>query len=231
MKKLHDVRLLGGLPLIAALLLSGCNTGDAWRTPDEYVNDLFRTAKWRPTDRVPENSVELILVEHIVTFGQGSAQMSDAEKKRLKDFLARARIGPSEQLSLYGPLRDRGQRDPVTTARLQFVRGELLVMGYTAKAPLVARSGQEEKDGISVVVERSVVISPDCEQAIPAPGHRPRFVLGCPNTYNLGQMIVDPLDLERGREAGPADGVFSADSIRAYRKGMSDKATSAVSTK
>ena len=208
----------GAAASLAILLLAGCNnTGEAWRTPDEYVGDLFRTAKWRASDRTPDNSVELIGIEHVVAFAPGSARMTAAERQRLSQFLTRSRLGSGDSVALMGPLRDQGRHDPVTAARLQFVRGELLVMGISATVPLRDRPDMAAREGISVVINRSVVISPDCKQAIPAPGNRPRFVMGCSNEANLGQMIVDPVDLKQGREADPADGEASALSIERFR--------------
>ena len=209
--------LTSGAVAASLLLLAGCNTGEVWRTPDEYVGDLFRTAKWRAAERTPENSVELIGIEHVVVFDEGSARMTASERRRLNRFLSQGRLGSGDSVALLGPLRDQGRHDPVTAARLQFVRGELLVMGISATVPLKQRPDLAAREGISVVIQRSVVISPDCEQPKPAPGRRPGFVMGCSNEANLGHMIVDPLDLEQGREADPADGEATALSIERFR--------------
>lgn len=209
--------LTSGAIALSLLVLAGCNTGEVWRTPDEYVGDLFRTAKWKPAKRTPENSVELIGIEHVVTFDEGSARMTAPERQRLSQFLSRSRLGSGDSVALLGPLRDQGRHDPVTAARLQFVRGELLVMGISATVPLEDRPDLAAREGISVVVHRSVVISPDCSQPMPARGNRPRFVMGCANEANFGQMIADPLDLVQGREADPADGEASALSIERFR--------------
>ena len=209
--------LTSGAVALSLLLLAGCNTGEVWRTPDEYVGDLFRTAKWRQAKRAPENAVELIGVEHVVAFDEGSARMSTAERRRLSGFLSQSRLGRGDSVALLGPLRDQGRHDPVTAARLQFVRGELLVMGISSTVPLEDRPDLALREGISVVIRRSVVISPDCTQQQPSPGNRPRFVMGCANEANIGQMIADPLDLEQGRPADPADGEAAALSMERYR--------------
>lgn len=205
---------------LAALALSACET---WQTPDEYVGDLFRHGRWQQAKHVQDNSVERIAIEHVVSFASNSADMTDAERLRLAEFLRRANVGKGDKVALYGPLRDHGRHDPVTTARIQFVRGELLLKGITATAPLVQRNGQEKRDGISVVVSRNVVITPDCRQPQPAPGHRPRFVMGCSNTANLGLMVVDPLDLEHGRTPDAADGETAAQSIYRLRNRKTEK--------
>jgi pilus biogenesis lipoprotein CpaD len=200
---------------LAALALAGCET---WKTPDEYVGDAFNFGRWKQMQRPADNSVERIAIEHVVAFASDSADMTQAERDRLAEFLRRANVGKDDQVSLYGPLRDHGRHDPVTTARIQFVRGELLVKGVSAIAPLVQRNGRELRDGISVVVSRSVVIMPDCSQPDPATGHRPQFMIGCASTTNLGRMIVDPLDLEHGRAPDPADGETAAQSIERLRE-------------
>lgn len=210
MAKPHRTTIRLATLALAALTLTACET---WQTPDEYVGDLFRYGRWKQAKRTQDNSVERIAIEHVVAFASNSADMTKAERDRLAEFLRRANVGTDDEVTLYGPLRDHGRHDPVTTARIQFVRGELLVKGIHATAPLVQRNGQEQRDGISVVVTRNVVIMPDCTQPQPAPGHRPRFVMGCANTANLGLMIADPLDLEHGRAPDPADGETAAQSI------------------
>lgn len=213
-----------GALCLAALTLAGCGIQNVWQeTPEDYTGDVFVIGRWHQMKRVPDNRVEHIAVEHDVAFEKGSARMTDAERQRLVEFLQRSGIGRGDRVTLYGPLRDQGRHDPVTEARLQFVRGELMARGIDATAPLVQRSGPELADGVAVVVSRNVVISPDCEQPPPPPGRRPHFVMGCADTANLGKMIVDPLDLEHGRLSDPADGDAAAQSIKRYHERKTEK--------
>lgn len=201
---------------LSAPLLAACNVGDAVTTPDEFIRDVVDYAAWEPSQRLPESYVELITLEHIVRYSPTTARFGDDERSRLRSFLSQSRIGPKDQVALYGPRRDAGRHDPVTTARLQFLRGELALMGVPAKVP-VGKLDDRSIDQISLVVSRPVVITPDCSQGAPTRGHRPQFVMGCATNANLGNMIANPLDLEVGQEPSPSDGEASTLGIQRYR--------------
>lgn len=47
---------------------------------------------------------------------------------------------------------------------------------------------------------------------------RPQYNYNCSNTAALGMMVANPLDLERGRNEGPADGERAAKVIELYRQ-------------
>lgn len=209
-----------GLLALASLLLNACNnSGEALQRPDEYVEELFRTANWRPSDRAPRNEVELVSLEHRINFKEGSAQFDQNERRLLGDFLMRSGIGRGDSVTIHAPRRDGNLHDPVTASRLGFLRGELSAMGIKSVVPLAQDLGATQAEIITVAVERSVVVSPDCAQPLPAVGNRPRFVMGCSNEVNLGLMVVDPLDIEQGRELTPADGEATTLSIQRYRAG------------
>jgi type IV pilus biogenesis protein CpaD/CtpE len=46
---------------------------------------------------------------------------------------------------------------------------------------------------------------------------RPEYNYGCSTTAALGMMVANPLDLERGRNEGAADGERAAKVIELYR--------------
>ncbi len=199
---------------VSAPLLAACNVGDAVTTPDDFIRDVVDYAAWQPSDRLPDSYVELVTLEHVVRYSPTTARFGDDERARLKAFLSRTRVGPKDQVALYGPRRDGGLHDPVTAARLQFLRGELAVLGVPAKVP----AGQlGTGDQISLVVSRPVVITPDCTQGPAGKSQRPEFVMGCATSANLGNMIANPLDLEAGQEASPADGEAATRAIQRCR--------------
>ena len=202
--------------VVCATPLAACNVGDAVIAPDDYVRDLFGYASWKPSTRSPDSYVELITLEHVVRYEPATARFGDVERSRLRSFLSRINLGSQDQVALFGPRRDAGRHDPVTTARLQFLRGEMAVMGIQAS------------DRISVVVSRPVVITPDCRQGPAGGGERPQFVMGCATHANLGNMIANPLDLANGREPSPADGEASALGIKRYRDGEAKALKSAI---
>ena len=208
-----------GLLALASLLLSACNSGEALQRPDQYVEELFRTANWRPSDRSPRNEVELVSLEHRVNFAEGAAQFDQKERRLLADFLMRSGIGRGDTVTIHAPRRDGTLHDPVTASRLAFLRGELSVMGIKSIVPMAQAASAVQPEIITVAIERSVVVSPDCAQPLPAVGNRPRFVMGCSNEVNLGLMVVDPLDIEQGREMTPSDGEATTLSIQRYRAG------------
>ena len=213
--------------VVCATPLTACNVGDAVIAPDDYVRDLFGYASWKPSTRSPDSYVELITLEHVVRYEPATARFGDVERGRLRSFLSRINLGPQDQVALFGPQRDAGRHDPVTTARLQFLRGEMAVMGIQAKVPS-GQLGAQGSDRISVVVSRPVVITPDCRQGPAGRGERPQFVMGCTTHANLGNMIANPLDLANGREPSPADGEASALGIKRYRDGEAKALKSAI---
>ena len=213
--------------IVCAPLLAACNVGDAVIAPDDYVRDLFGYASWKPSTRSPNSYVELVTLEHVVRYQPATARFGDEERGRLRSFLSQIGLGSRDQVALFGPRRDAGRHDPVTTARLQFLRGELAVMGIQAKVP-PGRLGAQGSDQISLVVSRPVVITPDCRQGPAGQSQRPQFVMGCATHANLGNMIANPLDLANGREPSPADGEASALGIKRYRDGETKALESAI---
>ncbi len=213
-------RSRGAANLVAVLLLglTGCNAGDLFRGPDEYVRSIVTTGKWRQAVRSPDNDVEIITIEHAVAFQSSAEGLSRGERKRLLDFLRRSQIGGSDRISLHGPMRDFGRHDPVTAARLEALKAELDRVGLKSVIADDGRIAPSDTEQVAVLVTRAIAISPDCRQSSPPRGHRPEFVMGCSNTTALGAMVADPLDLREGRTMGPADGEAGALGIQRYRE-------------
>jgi pilus assembly protein CpaD len=73
--------------------------------------------------------------------------------------------------------------------------------------------------GIAVTVTRATAILPECSPPLPEHAPGPQFTYSCSTAATLGMMVADPLDLERGRVLGPADGDTLSQSIQRYRAG------------
>ena len=203
----------------ATLLLAACTAGEVVRTPDEYIEDLFTLGNWEQVELAADNDVELISLEHRVVFQNGETTLDELERRRLLSFIRRTLVNSADRVSLLGPRRDFGKHDPVTDARLNFLKGELAALGIASNMPAGDLVRQNSSEQLTVVVTRAIVLTPDCGQPKPSKGRRPEFVLGCANTANLGLMVADPLDLKEGRVAGPADGEAMSLSIQRYRAG------------
>ena len=69
-------------------------------------------------------------------------------------------------------------------------------------------------------VEVSLPACPDWT-AMPNDGfsNRPASFFGCANAVNFGMMVVEPADLVRGRDPGPADATVAARAVDRYRRG------------
>jgi pilus assembly protein CpaD len=74
---------------------------------------------------------------------------------------------------------------------------------------------------VEVLVSAYEVVLPGCPDWSRDPAFDPRNLplsnLGCANAVNLGLMVADPADLERGRPLGPADAVRESEAIVRYR--------------
>jgi pilus assembly protein CpaD len=66
-----------------------------------------------------------------------------------------------------------------------------------------------------------MAVLPDCDQPQPLEPDPPHFEsgFGCATTNNLGVMVANPADLERGRPLDPADAEAASLSIQRYRVG------------
>src|SRR3546814_14475348 len=92
--------------------------------------------------------------------------------------------------------------------RLESVRAALAARGHESALAdsAAARVAALADNEVGLTISRIMAVLPDCRQPQPLAPERPEFTgaFGCTTAYNLGVMIADPADLERGRELDPA---------------------------
>ena len=208
---------IGTAALIATtLIMGGC--GSVEETNRKIENSLLRHGNWEQLHKRYENRVEQVTIEHSVRFSEERSSLSRDERRRLVDFLRRSDIGRVDRVAIVGARQPDGNYDALTEARLGFVKIELDAFGIAVLddgvgAPVDAAS----PDQVVIMVDRHIVVTPDCSQPQPAAGDRPIVATGCSDVANLGLMVADPRDLVRGRPIGPMDGEFAAKGVFDYR--------------
>ncbi len=234
----HSNRTKAGPALVLfAGLLSACTAASPQTPPPEppgqparpvgevvvedtrhAVERFFNTAAWQQLPPRLENQVEPIRLEHAVAFDATRAELSAREHAELRRFLVTIGAGAGDRIEVDGPRPGGGRHDPLTSARLAQVRHALERFGLrpdVAEQPLLPPNAPV--NAVRVVVTRVMVIPPECEQPQPQPWKRPLYDFGCTTTANLGRMVADPVDLERGKPLDPADGEQAVLGIQRYQ--------------
>ncbi len=215
-----------------SLAVAGC-AGDPERAPEaqavaDVVNVVFHHGKWRQVPATPENQAEVIVFEQRVSFAAETALLDRPARQAIDRLLAEAEPAPGSLIRLSVPGIQNGTAtfDRLTLQRLESVRGDLSSRGYESALAdnTVARVAGLAGHEIGLTVSRMMAVLPDCDQRQPLEPDPPVFEsgFGCANTYNLGVMIADPADLERGRTLDPADGERASLSIMRYRLDEAD---------
>ena len=208
--------------LLGATLLAGCHLEPLeQQDPIELVtHHTFDHANWRQLPPVVENQVEPITLVHAVDFAPGERGLREDERQALLVFLQESGVYNGARVEIDGPRGAGGYHDPVTATRMEAIRRSLAELGLQAQVLAKPATLLAKPDGqIVVTVTRAMVILPDCTQPQPDLFERPQHTWSCSTAANLGLMVVDPVDLERGRSPGPADGTASVLAIQRYRKG------------
>jgi len=231
MQRQHRSKLSAFLcaALAAAGMTAGC-AGDPERSDDaqavaDTINVLFYHAKWRQVPATPENQAEAIVFEQRVPFGADTALLDRAGTAAIDRLIAEAAPEPGSLIRLSAPAGAAGTAtfDRLTLQRLESVRAALANRGYESALAddAVGRVAALQEGEIGLTVTKMMAVLPDCSQPQPLEPDRPQFesALGCTTAYNLGTMVADPADLERGRPLEPADAERAALSILRYRIG------------
>lgn len=212
-----------------ALAATGC-AGDPERSEDaqaiaDTINVVFHHAKWRQVPATPANHAETVVFEQRVGFQPQTALLDRTGTAAIDRLIAEAAPKPGDLVRLSVPGSDGTDTfDRMTLQRLESVRHALANRGYESaladsEVARVAALGEHE---IGLTVTRTMAILPDCSQPQPLEPDPPVFErgYGCSNAYNLGVMVADPADLERGRPLDPADAERTALSVQRYRVGQ-----------
>ncbi len=213
-------RLARLFPFLGLVALSACHVDPNKQNPIELVTShTFDHANWQQIPGAVENQVEPITFVHSVGFEPGETEVSEGELGRLLAFLQESGVHEGARIEIDGPRSQGGYFDPVTAARVAEIEAELSGIGLRSQIPARPITSLLRPEGaIAVSVTRAVVILPDCSAPQPDFATRPAYTYSCSNTALLGMMIADPLDLERGRNEGAADGEAAAKVIQLYRQ-------------
>ena len=204
---------------VTLMVMTGCTANELTDKPTNWLGNIITAGKWKQIPRAAGNTVEVVTIEHAVAFNGGETTISPLGKRQITQFLRQTNVSGSDRVMLYGPRRDFGSHDPVTSKRLEVLQAELAQQGVVSSVPAEERLIAADPEAIAILITRAVVIAPECAQPAPGRGARPDFVVGCANSANFGQMVYDPLDIEHGRGMGPADGEARALAIQRYREG------------
>lgn len=208
------------LPLVAVIGLSLAACGSIEDTNELVENTFMRHGNWEQLHGGYTNRVEQVAVEHAVSFTADKAELDPVERRRLVSFLQSSNIGDQDEVTLIGGSLAAQGSNPLAAARTAYLKEELGAFGIAARTGVGGspRNAPTENQ-MTILVDRWVVITPDCSQPQPAPGNRPTLTPGCSEVANFGMQIADPHDLAQGRPLGPADGDRLGRAVDEYRTG------------
>lgn len=209
------------------LAIAGCaadpERGDEAQAVADAVNVVFHHGKWRQIPATPENQAEAIVFEQRVAFGDATALLDRAGVAAIDRLLDEADPAPGSLIRLSVPGSEDGSAsfDRITLQRLEGVRNALTNRGYDSALAdsAVTRVAALQPGEVGLTLTKIVAVLPDCNQPQPRAPNLPdqQGAFGCSTTYNLGMMIADPADLERGRTLDPADAERASLSVFRYR--------------
>lgn len=208
-----------GLDFVAAMLMScavaSCAQNDASYTQVEAKarNSL---ARWQQMAPRPETRVETVSYQHLVAFRWASAALDDQVRAELRDFLGavkRVQGGRIERVSLRGVAANALAR-----ARFAALGQELRRLGFEPQTSYLPGTAADTNGHLTVVVDQTLVLTPDCATDQPDVLARPNTIWGCATATNLALMVAEPKDLIKGRALTPADAETLAAGIKRYRE-------------
>ena len=210
--RIHHALLVG----LTCLTAAACSP-----KPGEYGDQFFPHGKWEQIPLVPQNIVEVITLDHRVSFSHGQAELTQAARGALSDFILGNRVGPDDRIAVRGPRDADGElaAERLTSVKSEFARLGLVAFESDGRRGWPGGAGPGNGE-VSVLVTRAVVIPPDCSVPRPDPTLRPNHLRGCADTAALGMMVANPTDLLGARELGPADGEQASAALRRYREGQ-----------
>lgn len=226
----RPVGLRLGLVSALAVTLAGCGPSLDGTNP---------ALGWNEMGSPKELEVERAQARHAVHFDTDHATISGVERDRLLTFLGAVDLKAGDSIRLEGHADERASdlyNLDLAARRVEAVRRFLHAQGfervemhesaYGERAPTATASTEEawrRNRRVEVVVDRHLVVLPPCPDWSRRSGtdfaNQPHTNFGCAVQTNLGLMVAEPRDLERGRPLGPADGTREAEAIVRYRTG------------
>jgi pilus assembly protein CpaD len=204
------VRLIR-LSLALGLALAGCTAAP----PRAVREDGLASVKTLRVDHTR--------LQHDVAFAPGAPDPLAGETDRLMAFIAQSELRGADHVLL-----EPSEGDRLAAARIGRLVKALGRRGIGARS--LPASAEAPPDRLRVLVDRYVVVLPDCPDwtASPQSDHDnlPSSNFGCASATNLGLMLADPHDLLVGREPGPADADPAVAAVTRYRAGQTKSLSS-----
>jgi pilus assembly protein CpaD len=201
--------------LAAVAIAAGAAVGGCTASPNYYSETESQQSR--------ELKVDAVRLVEPVAFSPRSAALSEPERARLAQFLARQKVGYGDEIFVVMPVAASSDAATLASRRARTVADALPKLGAAFVPTTIASDETVGADNVLVVVGRNVVTPPACSNWIKPSGIdqtvTPLSNLGCANVHNLGLMVADPGELEQGRSLGPADGEQTAAGIKRYRDG------------
>ncbi len=192
------------LSVVIALLASGC-------TPE--------VAEWTPAESPKKNKVQRVVEEFEIRYPAHHAQMSEAERMKLEDFLSQS-LGNPEAVQVY--LSEYGGHGKDRIKALKKMLNHYGVGGSHITIDPPSQGSSRTGSGVVITVEKYMVTPPSChdwsQSFGDAQGHVGMSNLGCATETNLAMMIADPRDLVSGKPTGYYDGTRHALGVQMYRE-------------
>ncbi len=188
-------------------------------------------SEWRPSETDRRGKVEVVQIDHEVSFDPGEASLSADQRARLDIFVDTVDFG-------YGDLATvavMGDGD-LALSRARLVRAHLAARKIDTE--LVGRrlpAGPKAPSTVTVTVSRHVLVPPKCpdwtKNATRDVFNTQSSNFGCAMAQAQSVMVADPGHLVRGQRLGPGDGEALALGIARYRAGeVTPLSTEEVST-
>ncbi len=197
-------------------------------------------AQWTPAESPKENKVERAVFKHHIHGGLGKA-----EKAKFVQFLKEKAMNPysvTVTIEEYGHHSEERVKEIEKVILMHgvpydLINHEVFIEEHHGKH----HKGQQSKchkgkrehgpSGVTVVVERYLVIPPSCanfsEQIGNANQTHAGSNFGCATIANLGMVVANPRDLVRGRKTEKYDGTVMAAGVERYHK---DKVKALIDT-
>ena len=173
-------------------------------------------SEYTPSESPKAPRVEYVRLQHTTSFRPGSPELAAGEAEKLRRFLDQSEVTSEDHVYLEPAADDR-----LTNSRVGRLAKAMAAKGVGAQTLPADSSLSPER--IDIVVERYVVVPPDCPNwtspAVGDHGNQPGSNFGCATMTNLGLMVADPRDLVIGRTLGPAEGDPALAAMKRYRLG------------
>ena len=194
---------------------------------------------WMEAGSPKRLEVERAQYRHIVHFSTDSAELSASEQERLLAFLETVAPTHEDTMMIEGHADERATdlyNLELASRRISSVGDFLNAHGFQGvpirtgafgeRLPASGGSTPEAWQAnrrVEIVLERHLVQLPACPDWSRESGldyaNLPGSNFGCATQTNLGLMVANPSDLERGRKLAPASGIHAAEGVARYRTG------------